>query len=120
MNKYGVYNEDGKINIVFQTESEAIRHAMLCESDHVKLIPNRWWIDSDWSDEDGNFIIEERNPDVAEFNQLIENSGITIAKLAQIAGVAQSTIYRWKNGQNPIPPLVLDKLRQISAAVNGK
>lgn len=55
-----------------------------------------------------------------ELTRLIEESGITIAKLAQIAGVAQSTIYRWKNGQSPVPPLVLDKLRQISAAVNGK
>lgn len=55
-----------------------------------------------------------------ELTRLIEESGITIAKLAQIAGVAPSTVHRWKNGQSPVPPLVLDKLRQISAAVNGK
>ena len=55
-----------------------------------------------------------------ELNRLIESSGITKKKIAEIAGVVQSTVIRWCNGTTPVPTLVLEKLRRIDAVVNEK
>ena len=120
MNKYGIYNKDGELYLVFTTEAEAISNAILYETDWVKLIPNRWWIDSDWTDEDGNFILECRNPEVAELKELISRTGLNKKKIAEMAGVVPSTVFRWCNGTTPVPTLVLEKLRRIDAAINEK
>lgn len=55
-----------------------------------------------------------------ELNRLIESSGITKKKIAEMAGVVQSTVIRWCNGTTPVPTLVLEKLRRIDAVVNEK
>ena len=55
-----------------------------------------------------------------ELNRLIESSGITKKKIAEIAGVVQSTVIRWCNGTTPVPTLVLEKIRRIDAVVNEK
>ena len=55
-----------------------------------------------------------------ELNLLIESSGITKKKIAEMAGVVQSTVIRWCNGTTPVPTLVLEKLRRIDAVVNEK
>ena len=55
-----------------------------------------------------------------ELNRLIESSGITKKKIAEMAGVVQSTVIRWCNGTTPVPTLVLEKIRRIDAVVNEK
>lgn len=55
-----------------------------------------------------------------ELNRLIESSGITKKKIAEMAGVVQSTVIRWCNGSTAVPALVLEKLRRIDAVVNEK
>lgn len=63
MNKFGVYDKYGEITLVFKSEAKAINHAKLRKTEWAKLIPNRWVIMSDWSDEDGIFIVESRKPE---------------------------------------------------------
>ena len=118
MNKYGVLNESGEVGMVFATEAEAIATAGLHDTDWVKLIPNRWWIDSDWSDADGNFITEAR--EIQELNRLIARTGIAKKKIAEIAGVVPATVTRWISGETPVPPLVLERLQEIDRVVNKK
>ena len=54
-----------------------------------------------------------------ELKNLIKSTGLTKGKLAQMAGVVPSTVSRWVSGESPIPPLVLEKLRQIDKVING-
>lgn len=53
-----------------------------------------------------------------ELAELIERTGLAKKKIAEIAGVTPVTISRWVNGENPVPPLVLEKLRQIDKVIN--
>lgn len=53
-----------------------------------------------------------------EFNELIEQTGLTKGKVAEIAGVNKSTITNWSKGITQPPKLVIEKLRRISAVVN--
>lgn len=55
-----------------------------------------------------------------ELNKLIASCGITKKKIAELAGVAQTTVMRWCNGTSPVPPLVIEKLRRIDAVVNDR
>lgn len=55
-----------------------------------------------------------------ELKNLIKSTGLTKAKIAKMAGVVPSTVYRWESGESPIPPLVLEKLRRIDAVINEK
>ena len=54
-----------------------------------------------------------------ELADLIERTGLAKKKIAEIAGVTPVTVTRWVNGESPVPPLVLEKLRQIDKLING-
>jgi hypothetical protein len=57
--------------------------------------------------------------ELLEFNFLLRQTGITKKKIAEFAGVTPITITRWVNGESPVPPLVLEKLRRIDKVING-
>lgn len=54
-----------------------------------------------------------------ELAELIARTGLTKKKIAEITGVVPSTVTRWLAGTHQVPPLVLEKLRQIDKAING-
>ena len=54
-----------------------------------------------------------------ELKELIASTGLSKKKIAEIAGVVPSTVARWLTGTHQVPPLGLEKLRQIDKAING-
>lgn len=54
-----------------------------------------------------------------EFNDLIDSTGISKKKIAEIAGVEPQTVSRWCSGKSPVPQLLLEKLRKINNAINN-
>ena len=55
----------------------------------------------------------------AEFNRLIDSLGIKKEKIASLAGVTPSTMSQIIAGRRPVPPLLLEKLRQVDEAMHG-
>lgn len=55
----------------------------------------------------------------AEFNRLIDSLGIKKEKIASLAGVTPSTMSQIIAGRRPVPPLLLEKLRQVDKAMHG-
>ena len=55
----------------------------------------------------------------AEFNRLINSLGIKKEKIASLAGVTPSTMSQIIAGRRPVPPLLLEKLRQVDKAMHG-
>lgn len=41
--------------------------------------------------------------DHKEFRQARESTGLSQAEFARVLGVAQSTVWRWENGKQPVP-----------------
>lgn len=54
-----------------------------------------------------------------DFKRLINSLGIKKEKIASLAGVTPSTMSQIIAGRRPVPPLLLEKLRQVDKAMHG-
>ena len=53
-----------------------------------------------------------------EFSDLVISTGLYRWKIAKLMGVNPTTVYRWMQGQMPVPKLAMDKIRELSRKIN--
>ena len=50
-----------------------------------------------------------------KFQQLINETGLSLAALARFTGYSKATVYAWSHGSRNVPSEVMDKLAQYAA-----
>ena len=52
--------------------------------------------------------------DTALVKSLMQSAGVDVPALAVRLGLTESTVYQWRNGHRPIPPVHLKRLAQMA------
>lgn len=55
----------------------------------------------------------EQESNLDKYRELVEKVGATNKELAKFFGVALRTVYRWKNGDSPIPMSAIRALQLL-------
>lgn len=53
-----------------------------------------------------------------KFGLLVISTGLYRWKIAKLMGVNPTTVYRWIQGQMPVPKLAMEKIRELSRKIN--
>ena len=117
MNKWGVIDNTGEVQEVFETESEARSCAEVYGGNTAELVENPWWVESQWSEDGVNYITKERNAEA--FCEILDRTGLKPGKLAELLGKTPQTLRLYRSGARNIPKLVIEKVQALDRAING-
>ena len=118
MKKWAVLSgETGEVIDTFQSVLQADEYAVETDGTVSELVENIWWIESDWTEDDVNYITSERN--AAEFSKLIEKTGLKYEKIGEICGKSKQTICLYVTGKRNVPKLVIEKVQELDKIING-
>lgn len=119
MNKFAVFTAAGEAVDIYDTEQDALFNAEI-EGDGAtvrELTENLWWIESDISVDDVNYITVERN--AAAFAETVARTGMKYTKLGELCGKSGTTVRQYACGTRNIPKLVIEKVQEIDRFLNG-
>ena len=117
MAKWGIV-KDGEVQEVFATKCEAMSYVEVYGGDPAELVENLWRIESEWTEDDTNYITVERG--AAAFCEVVDRIGLKPSKLAEVLGKTMQTIRLYRCGQRVVPKLVAKKVIDLDKRINGK